>query len=93
MAEIRFVAAATEVVNAYQRGETDAYGLIPERRTSDGSGLPAVTVLATSVPVTTTSSSASTVLGIAAYAETGPISSTQTRASDIPRRPNRPRRF
>jgi hypothetical protein len=40
VAEIRFVAAATEVVNAYQRGATDAYGRIPERRTSDGSGLP-----------------------------------------------------
>jgi Protein of unknown function (DUF1203) len=40
MAEIRFVAIATEVVDAYRGGSTDAYGRIPEQRTSDGSGLP-----------------------------------------------------
>jgi Protein of unknown function (DUF1203) len=40
MAEIRFVAVETDVADAYRLGSTDAYGRIPERRTSDGSGLP-----------------------------------------------------
>jgi Protein of unknown function (DUF1203) len=39
MAEIRFAAVATGMVDAYRWGSTDAYGRIPEHRTSDGSGL------------------------------------------------------
>ncbi|TIL30596.1 DUF1203 domain-containing protein [Mesorhizobium sp.] len=37
---IQFKALPTEGVRALQRGGPDAYGLIPERRTSDGDGVP-----------------------------------------------------
>jgi len=40
MPQIRFVAMSTEQARAYQRGEPDAYGNVPERRISDGSGVP-----------------------------------------------------
>ncbi|MGQ2902296.1 MAG: DUF1203 domain-containing protein [Neoaquamicrobium sediminum] len=40
MALIRFVAMPTEQARAYQRGAPDAYGNPPERRVSDGSGIP-----------------------------------------------------
>ena len=40
MALIRFVAMPTEQARAYQRGAPDAYGNPPERRISDGSGIP-----------------------------------------------------
>ncbi|MBO6719682.1 MAG: DUF1203 domain-containing protein [Rhizobiaceae bacterium] len=40
MGLIRFVAMPTEQARAYQRGEPDAYGFQPERRTSDGDGVP-----------------------------------------------------
>lgn len=40
MAGIRFLALPTDTVRALQRGAPDAYGLAPERRRSDGSGLP-----------------------------------------------------
>jgi hypothetical protein len=40
MGLIRFVAMPTEHARAYQRGEPDAYGFPPERRTSDGDGVP-----------------------------------------------------
>ena len=40
MALIRFVAMPTEQARAYQRGASDAYGNPPERRVSDGSGIP-----------------------------------------------------
>jgi hypothetical protein len=37
---IRFLALPTAVVRSYQSGAQDAYGRDPERRVSDGSGLP-----------------------------------------------------
>ncbi len=37
---IRFSALPTEAVRALQRGGSDAYGLTPERRISDGDGVP-----------------------------------------------------
>ncbi|CAH2406932.1 DUF1203 domain-containing protein [Mesorhizobium escarrei] len=37
---IQFKALPTENVKALQRGGPDAYGLIPERRISDGDGVP-----------------------------------------------------
>ena len=40
MGLIRFVAMPTDDARAFQRGEPDAYGMIPERRTSDGDGVP-----------------------------------------------------
>lgn len=40
MSLIRFVAMPTDQVRAYQAGAPDAYGLPPERRVSDGSGIP-----------------------------------------------------
>jgi len=40
LANVRFLALPTEVVRDYQKGAADAYGQSPERRTSDGSGLP-----------------------------------------------------
>jgi hypothetical protein len=40
MSLIRFVAMPTDHARAYQRGEPDAYGMTPERRTSDGDGVP-----------------------------------------------------
>src|SRR5690606_28755477 len=40
IALIRFVAMPTDQARAYQRGAPDAYGNPPERRISDGSGIP-----------------------------------------------------
>lgn len=40
MALIRFLAMPTDHARAFQRGEPDAYGHAPERKISDGSGLP-----------------------------------------------------
>lgn len=40
MALIRFLAMPTDHARAFQRGEPDAYGHTPERKVSDGSGLP-----------------------------------------------------
>ena len=40
MSLIRFVAMPSEHARKYQRGEPDAYGMKPERRTSDGEGVP-----------------------------------------------------
>jgi hypothetical protein len=40
MPAIRFVALPTEPIRALQRGGTDAYGFSPERRVSDGVGVP-----------------------------------------------------
>ena len=40
MSLIRFVAMPTEDARKYQRGEADAYGMTPERKTSDGGGVP-----------------------------------------------------
>lgn len=40
MALIRFVAMPTEQARTYKRGAPDAYGNPPERRVSDGSGIP-----------------------------------------------------
>ena len=40
MALFHFVAMPTDQARAYQRGEPDAYGFEPERRVSDGSGVP-----------------------------------------------------
>jgi hypothetical protein len=37
---LRYVALPTEDVRALQRGEPDAYGMVPERRVSDGDGVP-----------------------------------------------------
>jgi Protein of unknown function (DUF1203) len=37
---LRYVALPTEKVRALQRGEPDAYGMVPERRVSDGDGVP-----------------------------------------------------
>ena len=38
---IRFQALPTEDVRRLQRGEPDAYGFTPERKISDGDGVPA----------------------------------------------------
>ena len=40
MTAIRFVALSTDVAVAYRQGSLDANGSTPERRISDGSGLP-----------------------------------------------------
>ena len=40
MTALRFTAMPTDVVRALQAGSTDAYGLTPERRISDGDGDP-----------------------------------------------------
>ncbi len=40
MALIRFVAMQTREVRAHQHGAADAYGNPPERKVSDGSGIP-----------------------------------------------------
>ncbi|MGH6932266.1 MAG: DUF1203 domain-containing protein [Dongiaceae bacterium] len=40
MPSLRFHALPTGQVRAYQSGSHDAYGMIPERRVSDGPGLP-----------------------------------------------------
>jgi Protein of unknown function (DUF1203) len=40
MTEIRFLALPTDIARAYQAGESDAYGRVPERKVSDGSGIP-----------------------------------------------------
>jgi hypothetical protein len=40
MSEPIFKAMLTAVARRYQRGEVDAYGLPPERRISDGNGVP-----------------------------------------------------
>jgi hypothetical protein len=40
MTSIRILAMPTDDSRGYQRGEPDAYGLPPERRMSDGSGVP-----------------------------------------------------
>ncbi len=37
---ITFIAMPTKVARAYQEGAVDAYGLPPERRVSDGDGVP-----------------------------------------------------
>jgi hypothetical protein len=37
---IRFTAMPTDQARAFQRGEPDAYGFGPERKTSDGTGVP-----------------------------------------------------
>jgi hypothetical protein len=40
MPEIQMIAVPTEQARAFQRGEADAYGNAPERKVSDGSGVP-----------------------------------------------------
>lgn len=40
MTTLRFVAMPTAEARRFQNGEADAYGLVPERRTSDGDGVP-----------------------------------------------------
>lgn len=37
---LRYVALPTEEVRALQRGGPDAYGMVPEKRISDGDGVP-----------------------------------------------------
>jgi hypothetical protein len=37
---LRFVPIPTDIVRAYQAGGVDSYGLLPERRVSDGGGNP-----------------------------------------------------
>ena len=37
---LRFVPIPTEIARAYQAGAVDSYGLLPERRVSDGGGNP-----------------------------------------------------
>lgn len=37
---IRFAAMPTEQARAFQHGAPDAYGFVPERKTSDGDGVP-----------------------------------------------------
>ena len=37
---LRFIPIPTETVRAYQAGGVDSYGLLPERRVSDGGGNP-----------------------------------------------------
>jgi hypothetical protein len=37
---IRFAALPTDAVRALQRGGKDAYGFVPERKVSDGDGVP-----------------------------------------------------
>lgn len=40
MTTLAFVAMPTDLARACQRGEPDAYGMVPERRISDGGGMP-----------------------------------------------------
>ncbi len=40
MTDLKFIALATETVRSLQAGNPDANGMVPERRVSDGSGLP-----------------------------------------------------
>ena len=40
MTQIRFMAMPTDIARAYQSGEPDAYGRVPEKRVSDGDGVP-----------------------------------------------------
>ena len=37
---LKFLAMPTEIARAYQSGKPDAYGRVPERRISDGDGVP-----------------------------------------------------
>lgn len=40
MTAVKFMAMPTEIARAYQSGRPDAYGRVPERRVSDGDGVP-----------------------------------------------------
>jgi len=40
MTSLKFMAIPTDITRAYQSGQPDAYGRVPERRVSDGSGVP-----------------------------------------------------
>ena len=40
MSPVKFVAMPTDIARAYQSGQPDAYGRAPERRVSDGDGVP-----------------------------------------------------
>ena len=40
MTQIRYMAMPTDIARAYQSGEPDAYGRVPEKRVSDGDGVP-----------------------------------------------------
>lgn len=40
MSPVKFVAMPTDIARAYQSGQPDAYGRNPERRVSDGDGVP-----------------------------------------------------
>lgn len=40
MTSLKFMAMPTDIARAYQSGQPDAYGLTPERRLSDGDGVP-----------------------------------------------------
>ena len=40
MTDIRFVAMPTDAARGFQAGAPDAYGMAPERRISDGDGVP-----------------------------------------------------
>ncbi len=40
MSPVKFVAIPTDIARAYQSGQHDAYGRTPERRVSDGGGVP-----------------------------------------------------
>ncbi len=40
MTAVKFMAMPTDIARAYQSGEPDAYGRVPEKRVSDGDGVP-----------------------------------------------------
>ncbi len=40
MTAVKFMAMPTEHARTYQSGQPDAYGLVPEKRVSDGDGVP-----------------------------------------------------
>jgi hypothetical protein len=71
---IRFTALPTNVVRTLQRGGHDAYGLLPERRVSDGDGVPCrhcLRTVAAGKPYLVLAYRPFPALQ--AYAETGPI--------------------
>ena len=40
MTSLKFMAMPTDIARTYQSGQPDAYGRVPERRVSDGDGVP-----------------------------------------------------
>lgn len=74
MPPIKFVALPTDLVRALQDGKPDAYGLAPERRVSDGVGVPcrhSLTVVPEGEPYLIVAHRPFPALQ--PYAETGPI--------------------